>query len=319
MARYEPASRRTMYFIGVTTGSSSIMKVFPAWADHLRLDAQIRGFDFPPGDEPQHYAGAVRFIKEDPLSLGALVTTHKMNLLKASRALFDELDPYATTLGEVSSISKRGGRLVGHAKDPISAGAAFEAIVEPGYWKRTGATVCLLGSGGSSLALSLYLHNKAKAGGDVPARIVVTARRQSSLEEMLHVHRAIGFGIPIEYALTPTAEDADAVLACLPEGAMVVNATGLGKDRPGSPITDAAAFPERGIAWEFNYRGNLVFLDQARAQQATRRLAVEDGWLYFIHGWTRVIAEVFDVDIPMSGPGFDRLSQIALQATSPRN
>jgi shikimate 5-dehydrogenase len=319
MERYEPARRRTMYFIGVTTGSSSIMKVFPAWADHLRLDAQIRGIDFPPNDEPARYAEAVRFIKDDPLSLGALVTTHKMNLLKASRELFDELDPYATTLGEISSISKRGGRLIGHAKDPFSAGAAFEAIVEPGYWQRSGATLALLGSGGSSLALTLYLHYKAAKGGDVPARIVVTARRQSSLEEMLHVHRAIGFAIPVEYALTPAPADADAVLACLPARSMVVNATGLGKDRPGSPITDAANFPEDGIAWEFNYRGNLVFLDQARAQQAARRLKVEDGWVYFIHGWTRVIAEVFDIDLPMSGPAFDRLSQLALQATSPRN
>lgn len=316
MTRYEPATRRTMYFIGVTTGSSSIMKVFPAWADHLRLDAQIRGIDFPPNDEPAHYAEAVRFIKDDPLSLGALVTTHKMNLLRAARELFDELDPYARTLGEISSISKRGGRLIGHAKDPISAGAAFEAIVDDGYWQRSGASLCLLGSGGSSLALSLYLHHKARQGGDVPSRIVVTARRPAALDEVQHVHREIGFAIPIEYALTPAAEDADAVLARLPARSMVVNATGLGKDRPGSPITGAAVFPEAGIAWEFNYRGNLVFLDQARAQQSSRGLKVEDGWVYFIHGWTRVIAEVFDVEIPMSGPAFDRLGQIALQATS---
>jgi hypothetical protein len=40
-------------------------------------------------------------------------------------------------------------------------------------------------------------------------------------------------------------------------------------------------------------------------------LTVEDGWIYFIHGWTRVIAEVFHVNIPTSGPEFDRLSQIA--------
>ncbi|CCV08334.1 hypothetical protein MESS2_730230 [Mesorhizobium metallidurans STM 2683] len=32
---YEPATRPTLYFIGVTTGKSSIMKVFPAWARFL--------------------------------------------------------------------------------------------------------------------------------------------------------------------------------------------------------------------------------------------------------------------------------------------
>lgn len=312
---YTPATRRTMYFIGVTTGKSSIMKVFPAWADHLGLDAVMSGIDFPPNSDPAAYREAVAFLKADPLSLGALVTTHKMNLLKAARDLFDTLDPYAQTLGEVSSISKRGARLVGHAKDPISAGASYEAIVPPGHWDK-GGTLCILGSGGSSLALTLYLHNKAKAGGAVPARIVVTARREASLAEMRHVHGAIGFAIPIDYQLAPTPAETDEIVGALPEASMVVNATGLGKDGPGSPLTDACNWPKGGLVWEFNYRGDLVFLDQARAAAKTGDLTVHDGWVYFIHGWTRVIAEVFDIDIPMSGPAFDALSQIAKDATS---
>ncbi|GDY40853.1 hypothetical protein SANT12839_017350 [Streptomyces antimycoticus] len=95
----------------------------------------------------------------------------------------------------------------------------------------------------------------------------------------------------------------------------MVNATGLGKDRPGSPLTDAARFPQDGIAWDFNYRGDLVFLDQARAQRDARELNVVDGWLYFIHGWTRVMAEVFHIDIPTHGPAFERLSRIARDVT----
>lgn len=312
---HTPATRRTMYFIGVTTGKSSIMKVFPAWAAHLGLDAGMSGIDFVPNSDPAAYRAAVAFIKADPLSLGALVTTHKMNLLKASRDLFDDLDPYAQTLGEVSSISKRGGRLVGHAKDPISAGASYEAIVPSGHWAQGGA-LCILGSGGSSLALTLYLHNKAKAGGEVPPRIVVTARREASLAEMRHVHHEIGFAVPVDYRLAPTPAEADAIVASLPPASMVVNATGLGKDGPGSPLTDACPWPARGLVWEFNYRGDLVFLDQARAAAAARGLTVHDGWVYFIHGWTRVIAEVFDIDIPMSGPAFDALSRIAIDATS---
>ncbi len=80
---------------------------------------------------------------------------------------------------------------------------------------------------------------------------------------------------------------------------------------PGSPITDAAPFPERGYAWDFNYRGDLVFLEQARRQAAARHLHVEDGWLYFIHGWLAVIAEVFHREIPTAGPVFDELCRIA--------
>jgi shikimate 5-dehydrogenase len=115
------------------------------------------------------------------LSLGGLVTTHKVNLLKASRDLFDALDPYAETLHEISSISKRGDRLIGHAKDPITAGARSRRSYPMRYWASTGGELLILGSGGSSLALTLYLQNKAQSGGDVPRAITVTARRDASL------------------------------------------------------------------------------------------------------------------------------------------
>ena len=105
-------------------------------------------------------------------------------------------------------------------------------------------------------------------------------------------------------------------MAGLKPGSLVINATGLGKDAPGSPLTDEAVFPESGLVWEFNYRGDLVFLHQARAQEQARHLQIEDGWIYFIHGWTRVIAEVFHVDIPVRGPKFDELSRIAATVRS---
>ena len=96
----------------------------------------------------------------------------------------------------------------------------------------------------------------------------------------------------------PVPLDTDALLTSLPAHSLVVNATGMGKDRPGSPISADAQFPRNGIVWEFNYRGPLDFLQQARQQQSERQLHVEDGWRYFIHGWTQVIAEVFDIDMP---------------------
>jgi shikimate 5-dehydrogenase len=308
---YKPAEQRTMYFIGVTTGKSSIMKVFPAWAEALKLNATIKGFDFPPHDQPEHYREVVSFIKNDPNSLGALVTTHKLDLFKACRDLFDGIDPYTEILDEVSSISKRGTALWGHAKDPLSSGLSLEAIVEDDYWRRTGAELLLLGAGGSSLALTLYLHNKMIEGGDVPVKIIVTNRSAPRLEEMKAIHQKIGLKIPTEYYLAPTPTQNDAVVKSLSPGSMVVNATGLGKDGPGSPLTDQVVFPKDGIVWEFNYRGELIFLDQAKARQNKKNLKIEDGWVYFIHGWTRVIAEVFHLDIPTSGPEFARLSEIA--------
>lgn len=311
---YSPRRRRTMIFIGVTTGKSSIMKVFPKWAEYLKLDAVIDGFDFVPHDEPERYREAVEFIRNDPMTLGALVTTHKLDLLKAAKDKFDYLDPYAEVLEEISSISKLDGRLCGHAKDPITSGLSLERIVDAGYWKRTGGDLLLLGAGGSSLALTMYLKEKADKGEDVPERIIVTNRSEKRLNEMREIHKAIGFDIPITYLLCPTPDLNDRAMERVKPHSVVVNATGLGKDAPGSPLTNAGVFPESGVAWEFNYRGDLVFVDQAKAQEKSRGVRVVDGWDYFIYGWTRVIAEVFHVDIPVSGPGFDAISDLAKSA-----
>lgn len=313
---YSPRKECTMYFIGVTTAKSSIMKVFPKWSEYLELGARMEGFDFVWHDKPERYREVVDFIKRDPMSKGALVTTHKIDLLTAARDKFEFLDPYADILGEISSISKRGNKLCGHAKDPITSGLSLERIVPDGYWKKTGADMLLLGAGGSSLALTMYLKEKKDKGGDIPARIIVDNRSQPRLDEMKKIHKRIGFNIPIEYNLCPDAKDNDKVMASLKPGSMVVNATGLGKDGPGSPLTDAVVFPEKGLVWEFNYRGDLVFLDQARAQEKARGLRIVDGWDYFIYGWTRVIAEVFDIDIPVSGSGFDAISRIAAETRS---
>lgn len=314
---YQTADERTIYFIGVNTGASSIMKVFPKWADHLGLNASIKGFDFNPHAEPDSYREAVAFIKRDPLALGALVTTHKLDLLKACKDMFEKLGPYASQLDEISSISKQGDSLWGHAKDPITSGLSLEAIVTDGYWQESKADLHLIGAGGSSLALTLYLINKRKNGGDTPNRIIISNRSLPRLEEMKALHKNIGdSGITFEYILAPTAEKNDAVVNRLKPGSMVVNATGSGKDRPGSPLTDAVRFPKNGIAWDFNYHGNLVFLDQAAAQREKSSLIIEDGWIYFIHGWTRVVAEVFHIDIPTSGPEFDKLAELAASTQS---
>jgi len=303
-----------MYFIGVTTAHSSIMRVFPGWASYLGLgNCALQGIDFRPHADPADYREAVRFIKGDPLSVGALVTTHKIDLLHACRELFEELDPGARLLGEISSISKRDGHLIGHAKDPISSGLALEAFLPARYWEETGAEVLLLGAGGSSIALTSYLL-KREHGRNRPSRIIVTNRSAPRLEEMQRIHRELGADLPIEYRLAPSPPDNDAAMSGLKARSLVVNATGLGKDGPGSPLTDRALFPEGGLAWDFNYRGDLVFLDQARAQERKRSLRIEDGWIYFIHGWTLVIAEVFRVQIPPRGRTFDDLASIAAQA-----
>jgi shikimate 5-dehydrogenase len=313
MTAYTPATRPTLYFIGVTTGSSSIMRVFPAWAEYLGLtDAAIVGIDFPLHAEPARYREAVSFIKRDPLSLGALVTTHKIDLFEACRDLFDRIDPHAELMEETSCLSKAGDALIAHAKDPISAGLTLDGFLPESHFARTGAELFVIGAGGSATAITWHLMRKSR-GKNAPRRIVVGDRSAARLAAIRDFHRSVETDAALNYVDATPPGTNDGVLSRLAPGSLVINATGLGKDAPGSPLTDAARFPENGIVWELNYRGNLVFLDQARAQQAERNLQVENGWTYFIHGWTQVIAEVFAIDIPASGPRFDAIAGIAAE------
>jgi shikimate 5-dehydrogenase len=298
----------------VTTGKSSIMRVFPAWAKHLGLDdAAIVGMDFPLHADAALYREAAAFIRTDPLSLGALVTTHKIDFYQACHDMFDEIDPHARLMGEISCLSKRDGRFICKAKDPISSGLALDTFLGQNYFARTEGALFSMGAGGSTIAITWHLMRRSR-GRDVPSRIVVSDRSPDRLDEIARIHRRIECDVPLEYALAVSPDANDRVLSGLPPASLAINATGLGKDAPGSPLTDAARFPDRSIAWDLNYRGDLLFLEQARRQQRARKLHVEDGWTYFIHGWTQVIAEVFGIEIPTSGAGFDRLCEIAALA-----
>lgn len=305
----EPASKPTMYFIGVTTGKSSIMKVFPLWAKELGLgDVEMKGIDLPLHAPAEEYRRTVEFLKNDPLSEGALVTTHKLDLFAACEDMFDYVDPFARKLGEISSISKRSKEFRAHAKDPISSGQSFERFIPPNFWRDHRGEALLLGAGGSSLAMSFYLSQE-KFGDNAPSRIIIANRSQPRLDAARTKLSGLNPTVAFSYVHGPKPEDNDALIRGLPPFSLIVNATGLGKDAPGSPTTDAVEYPEHSLVWEINYRGDLVFKEQAERQAAARQLHVEDGWNYFIYGWTQVIAEVFDIAI--EGKALERLSEIA--------
>jgi shikimate 5-dehydrogenase len=301
--------RPTFYFVGVTTNQSSIMKIFPRWMEALGLpEVVIEGIDHQIHDRPEAYRRTVAQIKYDPLSLGALVTTHKIDLLEAARDMFDELHESALLTGEVSSISKRDGRLIGHAKDPLTAGLSLDAFLEPGYFAHSGGHVLCFGAGGSGKAIALHFINKSNPV-DKPERMIVVNRSQGRLDSLRTMVASRQTNIQFEYICNADPQINDAIMARLPEGSLVINATGMGKDSPGSPVTDGGLFPCNGIAWEINYRGELDFWHQAMAQRESRGVRVEDGWLYFLHGWTQVIAEVLHIEIDPET--FRRLAEIA--------
>lgn len=303
------ATQPTIYFIGVTTTKSSIMDVFPLWAKSLGLkDAVIKGIDIEIHADPETYREVVEFIKKDELSMGALVTTHKIDLFNATKDLFEYLDPYATMFGELSSISKKDGRLEGYAKDPISSGLSFEAFIPKNYWTNYGGEVFIMGAGGSAIAMCSYLLNKDK-GDNIPSKLIIGNRSKPRLDEIQKIVKQIAPKYPAEFYLTPEATQNDAILKNLKPHSVIVNATGLGKDRPGSPLSEACEFPRDSLVWEINYRGDLLFMHQALKQMEAKNLHVEDGWIYFVHGWTQVIAEIFHVDI--TGKVFRECEKIA--------
>jgi shikimate dehydrogenase len=300
-----PCTRPTLYFVGVTTKRSSIMKVFPRWAEILGIDADIRGYDAAPNSPPEAYRTIVRHLREDPLAMGALVTTHKINLLAAARNLIDDLDPHAHTCGEVSCLSKRDGRLIGHAKDPITSAASWRAFVPSDHWLGGGEVLCL-GAGGSAVAISVSVSAFERVG-DRPKTIHFVNRSAPRLEHLRAVNDTLDTDITFTYRVNADPRVNDALMHELPPGSLVINATGMGKDSPGSPLTDEGVFPEEGLVWELNYRGELLFLQQARRQTESRKLTIEDGWVYFVHGWSAVVTEVFDVELtPDLYAAFDR-------------
>jgi shikimate 5-dehydrogenase len=285
------------------------MKVFPLWMKVLgREEVVIEGVDCKIHDEPDVYRRAVAQIKFDPLSLGALVTTHKIDLLTAARDMFDYLDPYALITDEVSSISKLEGRLEGHAKDPLTSGASLDAIIEPGYFARTGGNVLCFGAGGSAIATLLHLINKPDKS-DRPHKFTFVNRSQGRLDHAKEMVGELETDIEIEYICNSDPLVNDRIMEGFPPHSIIINATGMGKDTPGSPITWQGKFPLHSISWEFNYRGELDFLHQSLAQVDNRKVKVEDGWLYFVHGWTQVVAQVLHFDLTPAL--FDQLNQAA--------
>jgi shikimate dehydrogenase len=285
------AGRGTLVFIGVDTGGSSIMGLFPRWAGLLGLDARIEGWDLPLGAEPAAYREAVERLAGDPGIAGALVTSHKLGVYRHAGER------------EVSCISRRDGRLHGQAKDPITAGMAIDDLLGPGRRLDELPAVLCLGAGGAGTALAVRLGT----AGPAPARVVVADKDPGRLATLGEI--CAGLDGEVELAEVAGPADADALLAAQPAGSLVVNATGMGKDVPGSPLGGRATFPEGALVWDLNYRGDLGFLRQARDQAGARGLELHDGWRYFLHGWSQHIAQVYDLALPPER--FERLAEAA--------
>lgn len=324
-----PASAPCMLFVGVTTGGSAINKVFPAWVAHLGLPAgtHLRGVDLPVGVGFTRMREVLQAALADTSVRGALITTHKITAFRAGRTLFETLDGPAHTLGEVSCVTRNAAQaLAGEAADAVVAGRALSLVAPPAYFGslRPRAHALILGAGGAGLALAHTLLQRP--AGRRPAAVVLTdvdERRLADAKQALSAAVAAAPAVDVFFVLVAPGpagtEETASVLASLPDGSLVVNATGLGKDLPGSPLPETARFPHGCVVWELNYRGERPFLQHAQRQQAEEAkacgcgagagLTVTDGWEYFLAGWAYVMSRVFAFDL--DDALFQRLRAVA--------
>ena len=289
---------RTIKFIGVSTAGSSIHQVFPRWARLLGVDAEVVGVDVPRGpDAHARLRDALSAIRADERCLGAVVTSWKSALYQVTATDFDELDELAAECHEVNAVRRHeDGRLSGYARDPISVGRVVDGI-----WPERDADLLCLGSGGTAIALGRHLLARGQRGR---LQFIDREPAQTShfTEVMRTVMRTVMGSVAGEGALNvdgtvcieAKAVDGpyDDLVAGARPGTLIVNATGAGKDRAGSPVTDNVEFPRESVFWDLNYRGELGMLAAARRQADDQDLRVHDGLSLFCHGWAAALSAV---------------------------
>ncbi|KKZ14275.1 MAG: hypothetical protein TQ37_01535 [Candidatus Synechococcus spongiarum 15L] len=290
--------RKIMEFFGVRTENSQSRQYFPDWARALGVQgAGLRGVNLPIDGTLDAHREAVLRMKQDPEVHGALVTSHKLAIVRAAGDLIDRRTSASELTGEVSALYKRGDELWGHAVDPENYGLAITQILSHDWWARhEGAGILSLGGGGATVALIVYLLQQAI---DRPAFLQIVEKRSDNLDHCKRIANRISSDtVKLEFFHTNDPLVCDSLVAALPPYSLVINATGMGKDIPGSPVTDNVYFPDHTVVWDLNYRGPREFLVRGELQRATRPIKVFDGWYYFLRGWSSVMGLVFD--IPMT-------------------
>ena len=119
--------------------------------------------------------------------VGALVTAHKIDLLRAGRDLIDKLDEQAALCDEASCFAKRNGGLLAYAKDPIASAAALNSFVARGHWCGGERDLLCLGAGGAAVAISMGMAQRGGADG-LPRRFVLADVLPERLASIRRIH-----------------------------------------------------------------------------------------------------------------------------------
>ncbi|MDQ3660475.1 MAG: hypothetical protein M3454_05335 [Actinomycetota bacterium] len=264
----------------------------------LGINARLEGVDLPLASPPDAYRRFVRRLEDEPQIAGAVITSHKLDLYESCRDLLTPAHALVENMGEAACITKGAKGLGAHTVDPLSSRRALEEVLKPRGGKVPGALV--LGAGGAGLAVALVLPAFSEG------RVTLADTRPDRLEHASQVSTNTSQTAPITTAVIPEGGDSDGLVASLRPGSMIVNATGLGKDVPGSPVTDAISWPKSSLLWDLNYRGDLTMLQQAGERAAECSIGIHDGWPLFMHGWAMSLSLIFQLEV--SADDLERVS-----------
>lgn len=297
---------KVMYFVGVSTEKSIINAIFPKWMEILGCNVQLQGVNIPINASPHIYRECAKKISDSENVLGALVTSHKVAIYKYANDIFDVITDSAREFREVGAIYKTEAGMNGEATDIISVHNAFDNIFKK--VNITDSDICILGCGGAGLALGYiilkYYNNSFK-------KIIMTDTNVDRLEVVKQVLSVYDADNKLSFIPINRIDDNDDVINKLNKESYIVNATGVGKDLPGSPISCDIQIPFGSCLWEYNYRGDLMFMNIAQKQSKEKKLTLYNGFEYFIYGWTTVISRVLNIDI--SNDIFNSMKKIAME------
>ena len=283
-------------FLGINTAGSLVHQTFPHWAAGLDKPWLLRGIDLPPEAGSDSYRDLITAIRRNPHISGMVITSHKLRIFDAAHDLLSpHRDPINDITREVNCLATAGHRQPhAYARDPLALSPILDQL--PGG--RPQHHVLCLGAGGAATALLLALTVNipiATATGQLrphsnpPAHLAFADIDPTALHNLQEVAGHCPT-TPTEITYHPLASTTDVAHLAenLPAQSLIINATGLGKDKPGTPLPSDTRFPDHALAWDLNYRGDLTFLHQARSQG----VPTIDGWDYFLAGWCAALTTI---------------------------
>lgn len=279
--------------------------------DLLGENITLDTLDIPADSPAAPYRELVASIMSDPTIRGAVITAHKTAVYEHAADLLDGIDKMAEQLGEVSVIYRTGTSLRGTVIEHRSITRALTDMGNGTPITRSDADVMVFGAGGTAVALIAAL--KATSWPD-PARPHTLHLVDVSADRLHHAQNVAHRG-PHPLRVHIHLSDGSIRLSDLPDlpaRSLIINATGLGKDRPGTPLELPAVWPEQAHVWDLNYRGDLPMLSDAERALGDLQIHVHNGWALFIHGWAESLSQILCRTI--AGSLRQRMDELARKA-----